>query len=114
MKTFDSLNLYALPTIKILTRWMDDDRLINKMVMQARADSQFAGKSHSEIVGFIITNIRDTIDVYRRLQKSFDEIDKTNAEYTAAVQKKVNYLSSSDKTIIGKIRIYFGQSSERN
>lgn len=30
MKTFDSLNLYALPTIKILTRWMDDDRLINK------------------------------------------------------------------------------------
>lgn len=104
MKTFDSLNLYALPTIKILTRWMDDDRLINKMVMQARADSQFAGKSHSEIVGFIITNIRDTIDVYRRLQKSFDEIDKTNAEYTAAVQKKVNYLSSSDKTIIGKIK----------
>lgn len=53
------------------------------------------------------------IDVFNRLNKSFDEIDKANADYTEAVQKKVNYLSGSDKSIKGKLeKIISSMASE--
>lgn len=47
--------------------------------------------------------LQETIDIFSKLNKAFDEIDKANADYTEAVQRKVNYLSSSDKSIKGKL-----------
>lgn len=104
MKTFDSLGLYALPTITILKKWLDDDRIISKMATQARSEPQYAAMSQSEIVSSIAKIMQDTIDILDKLNHSFDDIDKANASYTEAVQKKVNYLSSGDKTVQGKIK----------
>lgn len=113
MKTYDSLGLYAMPTIAILKKWQRDDRLVNKMVVQARLEPEYAARPQSEIVSAVVKIMQDTIDILAKLNKSFDEIDRANANYTEAVQKKVNYLSSSDKTIQGKIKAILVEASRR-
>lgn len=113
MKTYDSLGLYAMPTIAILKRWQRDDRIVLKMVTQARNEPAYAAKSQSEIVSAVVKIIQDTIDIFAKLSKAFDDIDRANASYTEAVQKKVNYLSSSDKTIQGKIKAILVEASKR-
>jgi hypothetical protein len=103
MKTYDSLGLYAMPVIAILKKWQRDSRLMAKLVNQAKYDSIYSDKKASDIYDSVNRTIQETIDVFSRLSDAFDEIDKANARYTKAVQKKVNYLSNSDKTIKGKI-----------
>ncbi len=103
MKTFDSLGLYAQPTIRILNRWIKSERIISLLVKEAKTEPLYQGKEESELVGFIIRRIQDIIDIFSRLSSAFNEIDKANADYTEAVQKKVNYLSSSDRTVKGKV-----------
>lgn len=103
MKTFDSLSLYSLPVIKILTRWRNTPRLLAKLVSQAKYDPEFAKQKSSEVSSRIAGMIQETIDIFSRLSDSFEEIDKVNAQYTKAVQKKVNYLASSDKSVKGKL-----------
>ncbi len=103
MKTYDSLGLYALPVIKILTRWQKDKRIMAKLVSQAKYDPSYAKTKTSEVFDIVNRMIQQTIDIYNKLNESFNEIDKANAKYTQAVQKKVNYLSNSDKSIKGKL-----------
>ncbi len=103
MKTYDSLGLYSLPCINILKRWQHDSRIMGKLTNQAKYDPQFMGKKASDIENQVYAMIQETVDVFLRLNDAFDDIDKANANYTKAVQKKVNFLSSSDKTIKGKL-----------
>lgn len=103
MKTFDSLGLYAQPTISILKKWLGSERIITLIAKEAKNEVTNRAKSISEVTTYVIKLISGIIDVFSRLASSFNEIDKANANYTEAVQKKVNYLSSTDKTIKGKI-----------
>lgn len=103
MKTYDSLGLYSLPVIAILKRWQHDTRIMAKLVSQAKYDPSYAKMKASEINIEINRMLQETIDIFSRLSSSFEEIDQANAKYTKAVQKKVNFLSSSDKTIKGKL-----------
>lgn len=103
MKTFDSLGLYAQPTIAILNRWLHSERIITLLTKEAKSEPVNAGKDESQLVSMIIQLIQSVIDIFSHLSSSFNDIDKANANYTEAVQKKVNYLSSSDKTVKGKV-----------
>lgn len=103
MKTFDSLGLYAQPTIAILKRWLNSERIITLIVKEAKTEPINRGKDTSEMTTIVIKLISNIIDIFSRLASSFNDIDQANANYTEAVQKKVNYLSSTDKTIKGKI-----------
>lgn len=103
MKTFDSLGLYAQPTINILSSWLTSERKLTKIILNAKTEPINKDKSESQITKEIFKIIQDIIDIFSQLQKDFNDIDSANANYTEAVQKKVNYLSSSDKTIKGKI-----------
>lgn len=103
MKTFDSLGLYAQPTITILSSWLTSERKLTRLILDAKTEPMNKDKGEDILAKEIIKTIQDIIDIFSRLQKNFNEIDKANAKYTEAVQKKVNYLSSSDKTIKGKI-----------
>lgn len=103
MKTFDSLGLYAQPTISILNNWLNSERKLTKIILNAKTEPLNKDKGEDVIAKEVIKTIQDIIDIFSRLQKNFNDIDKANANYTEAVQKKVNYLSSSDKTIKGKI-----------
>lgn len=103
MKTFDSLGLYAQPTIAILNKWLHSERILNLIVKQARAESSNKGKDVATVTGEVIRLIQFISDTLSHLASQFNEIDNANADYTEAVQKKVNYLSSTDKTIKGKI-----------
>lgn len=103
MKTYDSLGLYAMPTIAILKRWLHDERIVGKLATQARADSTNVGKKSNELVTHVIKTLQETIDIFSNLNRAFNDIDKANADYTEAVQRKVNYLSSADKSIKGKL-----------
>lgn len=113
MKTFDSLGLYAQPTIAILNRWLHSDRILALLVKEARAESQNRGKDVSTMTGEVIKLIQSIIDIFSHLSSQFNEIDNANANYTEAVQKKVNYLSSTDKTVKGKVdRIILALATE--
>ncbi len=103
MKTFDSLGLYAQPTISILKKWLNSERIITLLVKEAKTEPQNRTKEVSEVTTYVIKLISSVIDIFSRLTSQFNDIDQANANYTEAVQKKVNYLSSTDKTIKGKI-----------
>lgn len=113
MKTFDSLGLYAQPTIAILKKWLTSERIITLIVKEAKTEPTNQGKEIGEVTSYVIKLISSIIDIFSRLSSQFNDIDKANANYTEAVQKKVNYLSSTDKTIKGKIdRIILSMASE--
>lgn len=103
MKTFDSLGLYAQPTIAILNKWLRSDRLLSMIIKQAKVEPRNKSKSIQEISSDVIKLIQDIIDIFSHLASQFDEIDRANSNYTEAVQKKINYLSSTDKTVKGKV-----------
>jgi hypothetical protein len=113
MKTFDSLGLYSQPTIAILSRWLGSERILSLLVKEAKAEPGNQEKPEADLVKEIIHLIQTIIDVLSRLSDAFNEIDKANANYTEAVQRKVNYLSSTDKTVKGKIdRIILALATE--
>ena len=103
MKTFDSLGLYSLPTINILNRWLKSERLITLLVKEAKTEPINQKKEESTLASEIIKTIQEIIDIFSRLTTAFNDIDAANANYTEAVQRKINYLSASDKTTKGKI-----------
>lgn len=113
MKTFDSLGLYSQPTLAILNKWMKSERIITLLVKEAKTEPVNRSRKESELVSEIIKTIQDIIDIFSRITSAFDEIDKANANYTEAVQRKVNYLSSTDKTAKGKLdRIILAMATE--
>lgn len=103
MKTYDSLGLYASPVISILKKWQRDKRIVSKLASQAKYDPEYATLKVSDVVDKVNLMLQETIDIFSKLNSNFNDIDKANAKYTEAVQKKVNFLSSSDKTIVGKL-----------
>ncbi len=103
MKTFDSLGLYSQPTIQILNKWLKNERTMTLLVKEAKTEPANRGRGEDELAREIIKTINEIIDIFSRLTVSFNEIDRSNADYTEAVQKKINYLSASDKSVKGKI-----------
>ncbi len=103
MKTYDSLGLYSRPTVEILTRWLRDERLVAKLASQARLDPTGQGLSIGGATDLVIASLNRVIDVFDRLNHSFQEIDKANSDYTEAVQRKVNYLAGTDRSMKGKL-----------
>lgn len=103
MKTYDSLGLYCRPTVEILNRWLRDERIVARLAHQAKLATENSELDFSQATDLVIANINRVIDVFNRLNKSFDDIDRANADYTEAVQKKVNYLSGNDKSLKGKL-----------
>lgn len=113
MKTYDSLGLYSQPTIAILNKWLRTERIMNTIVKQAKAEPVNRQKSTSDMASEVIKLIQGIIDIFSHISSQFTEIDRANADYTEAVQKKINYLSSTDKTIKGKIdKIIWKMASE--
>ncbi len=115
MKTFDSLGLYAQPTIAILNRWLHSERILTLIVKEARGEAVNKKKDVATMTNEVIGLIQSVIDTLSHLASAFNEIDNANANYTEAVQKKINYLSATDKTVKGKIdRIILALSQEIN
>lgn len=113
MKTFDSLGLYAQPTIAILNRWLHSERILTLITKEARNEIANKGKDVATMTNEVIGLIQSVIDTLSHLATAFNEIDNANANYTEAVQKKINYLSATDKTVKGKIdRIILALSQE--
>lgn len=103
MKTYDSFGLYTQPIINILNKWKRDERIMDKLVGQARYNPDYETMEKPEIRNYIDHLIQSLIDSFNGFVQDFATIDVDNANYTEAVQKKVNFLSSSDRTIKGKI-----------
>ncbi len=113
MKTFDSLGLYSQPTISILRKWLKSERIIALLVKEAKSEPMNRNRDEAQLTKEMIKIINEIIDIFSRLTASFNEIDKANANYTEQVQKKINYLSSTDKTVKGKIdRIILALANE--
>ena len=103
MKTYDSFGLYSRPIVSILTRWLRDERVVARLASQARLDPSHVGIGQGEATDLVIQDLNSVIDVFNRINRSFNEIDRVNSDYTEAVQRKVNYLSGTDKSVKGKL-----------
>ncbi len=103
MKTYDSFGLYSRPIVAIVTRWLRDERVVARLASQARLDPAHLGLGPAQATDLVIQNLNYVIDVFNRINKSFNEIDRVNSDYTEAVQRKVNYLSGTDKSVKGKL-----------
>jgi len=105
LKTFDSVAKYKRPIIKILTRWLDDKDIRNKLILQASISAKSINKS--DIENEIITKINYITDTYESINKLISSVDKENNLYTKASTQKILYLNNSDKTIKGHLENIF-------
>ncbi|HBR85852.1 MAG TPA: hypothetical protein DEA32_01545, partial [Firmicutes bacterium] len=87
MKTYDSFGLYTRPIVEILSRWLKDERIVAKLASQARLDPANLGLSQSDATDLVIRSLNSVMDVFKRINQSFDQIDRVNSDYTEAVQR---------------------------
>ncbi len=101
LKTFDSVAKFRRPIIKILTNWLNDKEIRNKLIQQASLNSKTNNKE--EIESEVIQKINYITDTYESLNGLISKIDKENSNYTKASANKILYLNNNDKTIKGHL-----------
>ncbi len=101
LKTFDSVPRFKGPIMRILSEWLADYNLRERISDQAIIRGKY--KTKSEANEDIILKIGEISDTYERLEEMLEEIDRKNSAYTRASIEKMRYLLNSDRSIKGKI-----------
>lgn len=101
LKTLDSVPRFKIPIVKILSKWLTDNILRDKMLEQAILRGKYKTKEAAS--EDIIMKISEISDAYEKLDEMLDDIDRKNSAYTNASIEKMRYLINSDRSIKGKI-----------
>jgi len=101
LKTLDSVPRFKGPILKILSAWLADQNLRERIGDQALIRGKY--KTKAEANEDIILKIGAISDTYERLEEMLEEIDRKNSAYTRASIEKMRYLLNSDRSIKGKI-----------
>ena len=101
LKTLDSVPRFKAPIMKILSQWLADHHLRERLAEQAVMRGKY--KTKEEAHEDIILKIGDISDTYERLEEMLEEIDRKNSAYTRASIEKMRYLLNSDRSIKGKL-----------
>jgi hypothetical protein len=101
LKTLDSVPRFKGPIMKILSEWLIDYNLRERIGAQAITRGKY--KTKAEADEDIILKIGEISDTYERLEEMLEEIDRKNSAYTRASIEKMRYLLHSDRSIKGKI-----------
>ena len=101
LKTLDSVPRFKVPIIKILTDWLSNFELRQKMAIQAIQRGKY--KTSDEAMDDLILKMGDISDMYEGMDGMLDEIDRKNAAYTRASIEKMHYLLNTDRSIKGKL-----------
>ncbi len=101
LKTLDSVPRFKIPILKILSKWLADNALRDKMSEQAVVRGKF--KTKEAATEDVIMKINEISDAYEKLDGMLDDIDRKNSEYTNASIEKMRYLINADRSIKGKL-----------
>lgn len=101
LKTMDSVPRYKIPIMKILTGWLSDLGIRQKMAVQAVQRGKF--NTVDDAMDDIIRRINEVSDIYEGLDEMLAEIDRKRTAYTRASLEKMRYLLTIDRSIKGKL-----------
>ena len=100
-KTFDSVERFRSPILKMIKKWRNDNSIRRKLIEVAR--SKFPNKKGDALYEGI-TNMYDFIyQTYEEIEEKMELIDNKNNEYTSSTIDKMKHLVSMDESYKGKI-----------
>ncbi len=105
LKTFDSVTKFKRPIINILQKWMRNDEIRSKIVMQSISFGR--QKPREEAEADVIEKINYICDLYEQINSMIGDIDQKHSEYTKSSATKIIYLNSTDKSIKGHLENIF-------
>ncbi|MCF0116829.1 MAG: hypothetical protein HUJ61_02125 [Bacilli bacterium] len=105
LKTFDSVTKFKRPIVSILQKWMHDDNIRKKIVMQSIMWGKNNTNENAE--ADIIEKINYICDMYEQINTMIADIDQKHSEYTKSSANKIIYLNNSDKSIKGHLETIF-------
>lgn len=105
LKTFDSVTKFKRPIINILQKWMRNDDIRTKIVMQSVSFGKPKAKEEAE--ADVIEKINYICDMYEQINTMVADIDAKHSEYTKTSATKIIYLNSTDKSIKGHLETIF-------
>ena len=100
-KTFDSIQRFRSPIIKILKNWQNSSIVRRKMIENAK--SKLPNKKNDEIFEYITELYNSIIYTYEGIEEKMEIIDNKINEYTASSIDKMKHLLSIDESYKGKI-----------
>ena len=112
LKTFDSVTKFKRPIINILQKWLRDEEIRSRIVMQAIMYGR--NKAKDEVEADIIEKINYICDMYEQINLMVAEIDDKHSEYTKSSATKIIYLNNSDKSIKGHLETIFKAYAKAN
>ncbi|HEY8421802.1 MAG TPA: Wadjet anti-phage system protein JetA family protein [Thermoclostridium sp.] len=101
LKTMDSVPRYKVPIMKILSGWLSDSGIRQKMAEQAVQRGKY--NTVDDAMDDIIRRINEISDIYDGLDEMLAEIDRKRTAYTRASMEKMRYLLTTDRSIKGKL-----------
>lgn len=100
-KTFDSVERFRSPILKMIKKWRNDNSIRRKLIEVAR--SKFPNKKGDALYESI-TNMYDFIyQTYDEIEEKMELIDNKINEYTSSTIDKMKHLVSMDESYKGKI-----------
>lgn len=100
-KTFDSVERFRSPILKMIKKWRNDNSIRRKLIEVAR--SKFPNKKGDALYEGI-TNMYDFIyQTYEEIEEKMELIDNKINEYTSSTIDKMKHLVSMDESYKGKI-----------
>jgi hypothetical protein len=101
LKTLDSVPRFKAPIIKILSDWLSNYDLKQKIAAQAVQRGKY--DTTDEAMDGIIIIMGEISDMYEGMDNMLEEIDRKNSAYTRASIEKMQYLLNIDRSIKGKL-----------
>lgn len=101
LKTMDSVPRYKIPIMKILSDWLSDSGIRQKMAEQAIQRGKYI--TADDAMEDILYRINEISDIYEDLDDMLAEIDRKRTAYTRASMEKMRYLLTTDRSIKGKL-----------
>ena len=100
-KTFDSIQRYRMPIIKMLKNWQSDSSIRKKMIELGKTKKP--DMNNTELFEYITSLYQYILQTYENIEEKMDIIDKKIFDYTASSIDKMKHLISIDESYKGRI-----------
>lgn len=100
-KTFDSIQRFRTPIIKILKNWQSSSIVRKKLLENAKTKNP--NKKNDELFEYITELYNSIISTYEGIEEKMEIIDNKINDYTASSIDKMKHLLSIDESYKGKI-----------
>lgn len=100
-KTFDSIERFKSPIIKMIKRWKNDNSIRKKLIESAKG--KMPNKKGDSIYEELTSKIDFIAHTYENLDEKMELIDDKINDYTASTIDKMKHLVNMDESYKGKV-----------